>query len=535
MSDRRASGKSRPGNTTSTSIRAGGLLPSITLDADAEAPLYEQLCLGLRSRIEEGSLKPGTRLASSRALAADLGVSRFTVLTALAQLSSEGYLSSRKGAGTFVARDLPAASMRTRPPDATKKLVRQAAGTVPQLSARGLALASIAITGPRTAEGEPRAFRPRRAPLDIFPVVTWTRLLRRQWRRSRPEVLDYGEPAGYQPLRSEIAAHVKATRGVRCSANQVIITNGGQQAVTLLFRTLVDPGDAAWMEEPGLLDVRGAMMEAGVNIVPVPVDDDGIIVAKGRRLAPKARLAYVSPSHQYPTGATLSAERRRELLDWADTSGAWIVEDDYDSYFRYEGRPLPALQRLDADRNDGVAARVAYVGTFSKTMFPNLRLGYCIVPERVADAVANARAVADRNSPLVEQAALAEFIAGGHYDRHLRRIRKICAARYAVLRPLVTDRLGSVFELHSMDAGTHIVVTVRDTYLAKRKLSREERLNLPLRISRAAEDAGLIVFPMQRYCLRPPAKPQLVLGYGGLSESLIRSGVEKLARVLAAL
>jgi GntR family transcriptional regulator/MocR family aminotransferase len=193
------------------------------------------------------------------------------------------------------------------------------------------------------------------------------------------------------------------------------------------------------------------------------------------------------------------------------------------------------LQRLDADLAGGAARRVAYVGTFIKTMFPNLRRGYCIVPAHIADAVANARAVADRNSPLVEQAALAEFIAEGHYDRHLRRVRKVCAERYALMRRRLSDRLGSVFELRPMHAGTHIVVTLRDSYLRRRRLSRDEGFKLPLRIAEAAAEAGLVVFPMQRYSLRIPRKPQLVLGYGGLSESLIASGVEKLARVIDSL
>ena len=462
-----------------TSIRAGGLLPAVVIDAGASEPLYEQLCRDLRSRIEGGVLKPGTQLASSRALAADLGISRFTVLTALAQLSAEGYLTSRKGAGTFVSRKLPGATMRSRAPDAVANDVRRKAGPGPRLSARGTALGSLPITGPRRVEGEPRAFRPRRPPLDIFPLVTWSRIVRKQWRRPRHEVLDYGEPAGYPPLRSEIAAHVMATRGVRCTAEQVIVTNGGQQAATLLLRTLLDPGDEAWMEEPGLLDVRGAMVEAGVTIVPVPVDSDGLNVRAGQRLAPRARMAYVSPSHQYPSGATLSTERRQALLQWAEHARAWVVEDDYDSYFRYQGRPLPALQRLDADLGDGTARRVAYIGTFSKTMFPNLRLGYCIVPAHIAEAVANARAVADRNSPLVEQAALAEFIAEGHYDRHLRRVRKVCAERYAIMRRELSNRLGSVFEVQPMHAGTHIVVTLRDSYAAGRRLSRDSRLKMP--------------------------------------------------------
>jgi GntR family transcriptional regulator/MocR family aminotransferase len=328
--------------------------------------------------------------------------------------------------------------MRVRPPQRpvqakAARPARSALVNPPALSARGQALSAVVITGPRNRTGEPRPYRPRRPPLECFPFALWARIVRRQWRTFQYELLDYGDPAGYRPLRESIAAHVEATRGVRCAADQVIVTSGAQQAFDLLSRLLLDPGDPVWIEEPGYLDLRGALVAAGARLVPVPVDENGLDVDAGIRLAPDARVICVSPSHQYPIGATLSASRRFALLAWAERAGAWIIEDDYDSYFRYRGRPLPALQTLDAERHRltsrrtvravARADRVVYVGTFSKTMFPSLRLGYCVVPDTLVDAVVNARAVADRNSPLADQAALAAFIDAGHYDRHLRRVR----------------------------------------------------------------------------------------------------------------
>jgi GntR family transcriptional regulator/MocR family aminotransferase len=260
------------------------------------------------------------------------------------------------------------------------------------------------------------------------------------------------------------------------------------------------------------------------------VDQAGVDVESGIATAPDAKLAYVSPSHQYPTGATLSASRRWQLLEWARQRGAWIVEDDYDSYFRYRGRPLPALQSLEAGqaqaRSAGAenqSARVVYVGTFSKTMFPSLRLGYCIVPTELAEAAANARAVADRNSSLTDQAALEIFIREGHYDRHLRRVRAACVERHEALIASIERHLGGAVTLSAMNAGTHVL-----GWLAA-------GLPSPTRIEAAARDDGMVVFPLSRYCLKRPRRDALVLGYGGLTPRLIDSGVRRLERIIEAL
>jgi len=498
---------------------AAAQLPLVELQPRAAAPLYEQLYRGLRDQILRGRLRQGARLASTRTLAGHLAVSRFTVVTALERLIAEGYLTTRAGSGTFVTQTLPDRVMR--PAVRPRPVLPRSEGVVPALSARGTRLSGVRITGPRPEE--PSAFQPRRAPLDAFPIRTWSTIVRRLWRRGGYQYLEYGDPAGYRPLRQAIAAHIGVTRAVHCEPHQVIVTSGSQQAFDLLFRVLLDPGDRAWIEEPGYLDVRAALIAAGAELVPVPVDGAGLDVQAGIRLGANARVAVVSPSHQYPAGVTLSATRRIELLNWARASGAWIVEDDYDSYFRYAGRPMSALQGVD--RASPPRAHVIYVGTFSKTMFPSLRLGFCVVPDPLVDAVVNARAVADRNSPILDQAALAGFIEGGHYDRHLRRVRLICQERYQAMRSHFARVFGDTLVLSPASAGTHVLGR-----FGGRTGDGDRRLVKTV-VTMAAEE-GLVVFPLSRYCVTPPPRDALVLGFGGLSPRRIGAGAEKLAVIV---
>lgn len=494
-------------------------LPIVELNVPGPLPLYEQLYLSLRDLILRGQLRPRGRLASTRALAQHLAVSRFTVVTALERLLAEGYLTTRAGSGTYITRTLPDVLMR---PKIERDLTSPGGeGIAPSLSRRGTAISSIPITGPRPEE--PRAFQPRRTPLDTFPMRAWSTIVRRLWGRGGYRYLEYGDPAGYWPLRQAIAAHIRVTRAVQCDPQQVVVTNGSQQACDLLFRVLLDPGDQAWIEEPGYLDVRAALLAAGAALVPVPVDDDGIDVAEGIRRGPHARVAVVSPSHQYPAGVTLSATRRIALLEWARASGAWIVEDDYDSYFRYAGRPMSALQGVD--RAVPHTPRVIYVGTFSKTVFPSLRLGFCVVPDSLIDAVVNARAVADRNSSIIDQAALAEFITSGQYERHLRRLRAVCYERYQAMQLHFARVLEDLVILSSATAGTHVIGRFG------RGLAQHHR-NLAVRVSVLAGEEGLVVFPLSRYCLMPQESDALVLGFGGLSPRRIATGAEKLAAVV---
>jgi GntR family transcriptional regulator/MocR family aminotransferase len=489
----------------------------VELDSSRDVPLYEQLYLELRRQIVAGRLRRGARIASTRDLARHLAVSRFTVVTALERLLAEGYLVTRAGAGTFVADTVPDRSMC---PAGRHAAAPRGLDVPAALSERGRRLQVLQVTGPRPEE--PRAFQPRRGPLDIFPVRWWSAIMRRLWKRSGYRQLEYGEPAGYRPLREAIADHISVTRAVRCRHDQVIITSGSQQAFDVLCRVLLDPGDRAWVEEPGYLDLRGALLAAGAELVPVPVDAHGIVVDEGRRLARFARVAVVSPSHAYPSGVTLSGARRIALIDWARSAGAWIVEDDYDSYFRFAGRPMSSLQGIEPAAQGG---HVIYVGTFSKTVFPSLRLGFCVVPDSLIDAVTNARAVAGRHAPMIDQAALTEFIASGQYDRHLRRVRVACEERHAAMHHAFTRIFGDRLRLTEMSAGTHVLGHFRPEWT-------DDDPGLAIRVASLADEEGVIVFPLSRYCLHPPSPDALVLGFGGVPPRRITAGAERLAAIV---
>ncbi len=477
---------------------------SLHLDARRSAPLHRQLYAEIRGAVLSGRLAAGARLPSTRSLAADLGVSRNTVAAAFDQLMAEGYLEGKVGSGTFVT-DLGAKASGGAAPHSGR---RDAA----LLSARGRMLAQ-SRAAPSTEVATARAFRPGVPALDAFPRELWARLSARVARRARAEVLSYGNPAGYFPLRQAIADYLRAARGVRCSVEQVIVTAGSQQALDLSARVLLDAGDTAWVEDPGYLGVRGAFGAAGVNCAAVAVDEEGLSVAEGEAHAPEARLAYVSPSHQYPMGMTMSLGRRMALLEWARRRRAWIVEDDYDSEFRYAGRPLASLQGLDT------ADRVIYTGTFSKVLFPALRLGYMVVPQAVADAFASARALADRQSQGLEQSVVAQFLSEGHFARHVRRMRALYAARQEALVSEGRRELAGLMQIPPADAGMHLLgwlpAKTSDTAAA-----------------RAVAAAGVVAPPISLYAARQRPRPGLILGYACVNSRQIREGVRKLAIAL---
>ena len=367
--------------------RAAEVPPWISLESSSGAPYYRQLYDGVRRAILSGLLPAGTRLPSTRTLAAELGISRTTVVTAFEQLLAEGYLEGKVGSGTFVARYLPDDLLSVAfKADRESRPARSGRG----LSGRGAVLAATPTTAVRD-RGSPRAFRPGVPALDEFPDAAWRRVSTKVWRKPSGGLLGYGDPAGYRPLREAIARYLGASRAVRCVPEQVIVVSGSQQALDLAARVLLDPGDTVWVEDPGYMGARGTLSGAGARLVPVPVDGEGLGVAVGVARELDARLACVTPSHQYPLGVTMSLSRRLELLGWANRSGAWVVEDDYDSEYRYTGCPLEALQGLDSE------GRVLYIGTFSKVLFPALRLGYLVVPSDLIDAFVSARA--DRPAP----------------------------------------------------------------------------------------------------------------------------------------
>jgi len=495
----------------------------LVLDPEAETPLYRQVYEGLRDAILSGRLARGARLPSTRALATDLGVARNTVLLAFEQLRSEGYLQGRRGGGTRAREVVPDALLEVPRPARTRAAsrVRQvgARHVAPTISTRGRMLVETGATLIRHP-GPHAPFELGVPAIDAFPMRRWARLAGRRWRRGD---VDLGEldPAGEPALRAAIASYVGTARGVRCTPEQVLVINGAQQALHLVSQVLLDPGDDVWIEEPGYVGARVAFLAAGARLAPVPVDDEGLDVAEGMRLAPRARLAYVTPSHQFPLGVVMSASRRLQLLAWAGASGAWIVEDDYDSEFRYTGRPLPCLQGLEAEQREPTQhAHVLYTGTFSKTLVSGLRLGYMIVPDELVDAFRAARSTVDRHTPMPYQHVLADFIGEGHYFRHIRHVRALCAERQDALVDAAAKRLAGLIEIAPDPAGLHLLGRLA-----------------PGIDDAAAYDAamarGVRSWALSKFHLAAPSRGgALVLGYGGFTEAAIRRAVGELGKAL---
>jgi GntR family transcriptional regulator / MocR family aminotransferase len=481
-------------------------LPTVVLDARAPEPLHRQLYFGIRQAILEGRLGAGLRLPSTRTIAREFGISRNTVLAAFDQLAAEGYLDGRVGAGSFVSHRLPEETPHARQ---LRGAVR-ASGipTARGASRRGRALAELGASGSR-----PRPFAPGVPELDRFPFDVWARLLAKRWRRPRREFLVGGSPAGYLPLREALADHLAAARAVTCQPAQVIIISGTQQAIDLAARVLLDPGDAVCVEEPGYPPTSAALAAAGARLVPVQVDDEGLSVRAGRRLEASARLICVSPSHQYPLGITMSLRRRLELLEWAAQADGFVLEDDYDSEYRYAGRPLAALQGLDR------GGRVIYLGTLSKVMFPGLRLGYMVVPEHLVDAFLAVRSLVDSHPSTIAQAALGDFIAEGHLAGHIRRMRLLYADRQAALIAKLEAGLAGALAVTPAAAGMHLVARLSDG-LDDRAIAREARAQ------------GVEAPPLSVYYRGRRAERGLLLGYAGVAERDMGLAVGRLARAI---
>ena len=485
------------------------------LHRSAPTPLYRQLYNSLRRAILSHQLLPGMRLPASRSLARELEVSRNTVVEAFDQLRAEGYLETRVGAGTFVAHDLPDRLLRVRgaPHQAP------AASSAPEgpadelLSERGQFLTGLELSSFQDHE-RPRAFRPGIPALDAYPIEVWSRLTARRWRSVPASMLSYSNSAGYPPLREAIATYLQASRGVQCTPDQVIVVSGTQQAIMLTAHVLLGADDVVWFEEPGYPRARGAFRWAGARVVPVPLDEEGLDIEAGATLDGTARLAYVTPSHQYPMGMTMSLQRRLELLNWAEQSDTWILEDDYDSEYRYEGRPIAALQGLDD------AGRTIYVGTFSKVLFPALRLGYVVVPSRLVDAFVAARTLVDRCPPLIQQMVVADFINEGHFEQHLRRMRTLYAARQAALVDAVEHQLGDTLRIGSDKAGLHL------TGLLPSDVDDQA-------VSEVLGKANIIAPPLSFYSTHDRSPGGLVLGYAAVDEDAIRAGIAHIADAVA--
>lgn len=485
-------------------------LPNVQLDPTAQIPLYHQLYEGIRVAILSGQLRANSRLPSSRALAEEFGISRNTVLEAYAQLLAEGYVESQTGSGTYVAQSIPDTILNLRTAPSTS----HESPPVRMPSQRGKMLAATSVSVARES-GPTRAFQAGIPAFETFPFEIWSRLMALHWRQPPTELLTYGDPAGYMPLRIAITDYLRAARGVRCTPEQVIIVAGSQQGLDLTTRVLLDIGNSAWVEDPGYMGARGALQSAGTKLVPVPVDQEGLRVDYGVERYPKAKLAYITPSHQFPLGVTMSLSRRLALLEWANREGAWILEDDYDSEYRYTGRPLPALQGLDTHN------RTVYLGTLSKTLFPSLRLGYLVVPPDLVGAFVSAKALVDRQAPSVEQAVLATFMTDGHFERHIRRTRVLYAERQAMLLEAVERHLHGLLDVQAAESGMHLI-----GYLPE---GVDDQV-----VSRLAAEQGLEVQPLSAYSLQAEVPSGLVLGYTAFTQSEINEGVRRLAPVLRA-
>lgn len=477
----------------------------ILVEPNARETLQQQIYSGVRRAILAGRLDAGAPLPSSRALAADLGVCRTTALLAFEQLAAEGYIDARPGSGTFVSRDLP----DTLP--GARQIWRNQSARHPPISARATLLAGLRPRAWRLL-GPPRAFRIGTPAVDLLPVRLWSQLTSRRLRAASATQFDYGE---WPPLRAAIAAHLRIARGTQCSADQIMIVAGAQSGLDLIARLLLDPGDAAWMEEPGYAGAHGALLDAGARIVPVPVDNDGLIVEAGVRRARDARLAYVTPSHQFPLGVVMSLPRRLALLKWASAAEAWVIEDDYDSEFRYGARPVPCLHGLDVDN------RVIYVGTFSKTLFPSLRLGFIVVPLDLRDRLIAARRAIDFQPPVLNQAVLADFIGEGHYERHLRRMRAACRERLDAMTEAASRFCGGVLQVRPVRTGLHAVADLEDGI-------EDER------VAREAMARGVEAMPLSMYSSGRTGANGLLLGFAAVRPEDSADGMRRLAASIEA-
>jgi GntR family transcriptional regulator/MocR family aminotransferase len=490
---------------------------AITLDHSAALPLHRQLYEELRGAILSQRLKPGERVPSTRSLAGSLKLSRATVTQSYEQLISEGYLQAVIGSGTTVCVELPDELLRISPAkaaNATTQARRKAPAAI-KLSQYGVSLNDSVPLEPPEPE-VPINFKSGRPALEEFPMQQWRRLLLRHCRADSMDLLDYStNHRGLPELREAIAGYLARSRAVRCTAEQVIIVNGSQQAIDLITKLLIDRGDAVAVENPGYLGARRAFLAQGAKLLPVPVDENGVITdrleGKPAHNAHPIKLIYVTPSHQFPTGGVLPLARRLELIRWAERLGAVIVEDDYDSEFRYGSRPIPALQGLAESGN------VIYVGTFSKVLFPALRIGYVVAPESLAHVFARARWIADRQTPTLEQLALTDFINEGHLERHLRRMRTLYDKRRQTLVRALNHHFAGRIEILGENAGMHLMIRLRT------KFDDQE-------VVRRACGVGVGLVSARLYYLGDAPADEFVLGYAGLSERRIQEGVRRLAK-----
>lgn len=480
-----------------------GLQITINLDRGSDTPLYKQILDQLRDAILSNRLASGARMPSTRIFAGELKVSRNTIIQVFELLKDEGLLGGQTGAGTFVMAPDETSSTSWQP--LAKRTITAPVTSLPfrSLSRRGKNLVASA-TG--AFSEKPTPFMPDQPDLREFPIKTWMRILNETSGRLTGQILAETSSAGYEPLRQAIAQHLNAARGMNCEADQVIITTGTQQGLDLVCRMLLDPGDPVWLEDPGYIGAHSAIRANGGHLYPVPVDEDGIDITHVLGRHPSPRMIFCSPSCHYPSGAPMPLERRKELVEVADRCGAWIVEDDYDYEFNYDGEQSPSLFAFNAGN------RTIYMGTFSKILLPSFRLGYIVVPRDFASPFARARGVVDRHSSLIEQMVLSEVMHRGLLVSHIRKMKKLYRYRRDLLRDGLSQILGENVWGKSGTSGTNLLMPLKqgcnDLSIAK-ELGRK----------------GLMMRPLSPYFVSKDCVPGLILGFSAFREDEIAKGL----------
>lgn len=487
--------------------QAGALLSSIRLDRSSDRRISVQLYMALRELLLSGGLAPGERLPATRTLAGEVGVSRTTAIDAVERLVSEGLLVSRVGAGTFVNPDLYA-----HKPLSVTQGKDQYAVAKPRLSHAAIHAAHNFVDRPRLPHRS-KAFATALPALDVFPMAHWARLSARHWRAHRDEVTGYGHAYGHPPLRTAIAQQLNASRGIKCDAEQIFIVNGAQQAFSLISAMMVNPGENVWFENPGAIGARNAFVANGANLVPVDVDEEGMRVQDGLKTAPHFRLAFVTPSHQQPLGHVMSLRRRLALLQAAQDADAMIVEDDYDGEFYYGDQPPPTLKNIDTQE------RVIYVGTFSKTLFPALRLGFVLAPRGLASAFETICETWMNGVPTFSQAVTADFMNEGLFATHIRAMRQVYKERHDTLIS-EAQKLRGTINVETTSSGFHTIGWLSSDW--------EENA-----LAHAAAENGVIAATLNRYALKPIRRKGLVLGFGATSTEEIRRGINILHSIVS--
>jgi len=483
------------------------------LEENSDLPLYRQIYDTIRRAILSGKFYATMPLPASRLLAKQLRVSRMTVINAYDQLVAEGYLESKTGAGTFVAAHLPEEFLQAPNVESLRNKEKSSPRKI-NFSAYGKYLAEINnVILQHHGASSFLPFQQGVPAVDKFPFELWWKIAQRWQKKPPASILGYNHSNGLAPLREAVSAHLESVRGLRCTAEQVIITNGTQQSLDLIGRIFLEKADEVWIEDPCYFGARDIFAATGAELVPVPIDAEGFDLREARKKSSRARLVYVTPSYQYPLGITMSLARRMNLLEWARETGSFIIEDDYNSEFRYAGRPLASLQGLDRD------GRVIYLGTFSKTIFPALRLGCLVVPPDLTEVFAAARALTDLHSPVIDQAILAEFIADRHFARHIRRMRGIYEERQRILVAEAKKHLKGMLEVSPAEAGMHLI-----GWLPEGVSDRD--------VSERATEANLKISPISALCLSETLRGGLLLGYTAFDGNQIKHGIKKLALVL---